>query len=57
MENKEEKGKQKEEQAELAYCEKYREYVKLTDGCKHPKEYCAFREKCLIYLYKKFKDF
>ncbi len=53
----EEEKKKKNEEEELVYCEKYKEYVKLSEGCKHPKDYCAFREKCLIHLYGKFKDF
>jgi len=50
MESEKEKKEEKEDQV---YCMKYQEYQKLEEGCKHPKEYCPYRESCPIHLFGK----
>lgn len=57
VDNTEEKMKMKEKEEERLFCEKYKEYVSVKEGCKHPKEYCQFRKQCLLYFKSKFKDF
>ncbi len=36
-----------------AFCTKYNETQALEEGCKHPHDYCPYRESCLIYFYTK----
>lgn len=50
-----EKSSEKEEKQRL-YCEKYREWILIELGCKHPKEYCQYRKQCLLYFKSKFRD-
>ncbi|MEZ0343300.1 MAG: hypothetical protein ABWJ99_00625 [Caldimicrobium sp.] len=52
-----EKKEREEKEEEKPFCEKYKEYVSIKEGCKHPKEYCQFRKQCLLYFKSKFKDF
>lgn len=48
--------KEKEAKEEKLYCEKYREWVLVELGCKHPKEYCQFKKQCLLYFKSKFRE-
>ena len=34
------------------FCAKYNEPQKLEEGCKHPNDYCQYRQSCLIYFYE-----
>ncbi len=54
-EKKEEEKKEKEE--EKLWCEHYREYVSIEEGCRHPNGYCPYRKQCVLYLSSKLKDF
>ncbi len=36
-----------------AFCAKYNETQFLEEGCKHPNDYCPYRNSCLIYFYTK----
>ena len=54
---KEEKLEKKIGEEEKLFCEKYKEWVLVEIGCKHPKEYCQFRKQCLLYFKSKFRDF
>jgi len=45
------------QKTEKLWCEHFKEYVRVEQGCKHPKGYCPHRSKCLLYLKDKFKDF
>ncbi|MFN3504640.1 MAG: hypothetical protein ACK4Y7_00320 [Caldimicrobium sp.] len=49
--------KEEKDLEEKACCEKYKEWVLIAIGCKHPKEYCQFRTQCLLYFKSKFRDF
>ncbi|NPA40310.1 MAG: hypothetical protein GXO57_07705 [Thermodesulfobacteria bacterium] len=52
-EDKEEKNKEGKEEEELVLCMKYQEYQRIEEGCKHPKEYCPYRQTCPIQLFGK----
>ncbi len=52
---KEEEEKEKEE--EKLFCEKYKEWQGAEERCKHKKDYCQFRQQCLVYLREKMRDF
>ena len=50
--NKNEKGEN-----EKIWCEKFKEYVNIEEGCKHFQGFCPYRDRCLIFLQSKLKDF
>jgi len=54
-EDKEEKVKASSNEGggELVLCMKYQEYQRIEEGCKHPKEYCPYRQTCPIQLFGK----
>ncbi|MCX7873798.1 MAG: hypothetical protein N2327_05150 [Caldimicrobium sp.] len=52
-----ERDKSNRKEKERLYCEKYREWVVIEIGCKHPKEYCQFRSQCLLHFKSKYKEF
>jgi hypothetical protein len=56
-ENKKKTQENNTDEENKLYCEKYQEWVKEEEGCKHKKEYCQFRKQCLISLREKLKDF
>ncbi len=45
----------KEDNGEKVLCFKYQEEQRIEEGCKHPKDYCPYRQSCLIYFYSKEK--
>jgi hypothetical protein len=55
-ENKKKTHENNADEENKLYCEKYKQWVKEQEGCKHKKEYCQFRTQCLIFLREKFKD-
>ncbi|MCS7278707.1 MAG: hypothetical protein NZ530_01435 [Thermodesulfobacteriaceae bacterium] len=38
------------------YCEYFQEWKTLKDGCKNLREYCPYRNQCLIYFYSTVKE-
>ena len=40
---------------EKGYCQKFQEEVPLSEGCRHPKDYCPHRASCFLYLIRKEK--
>lgn len=49
-------GDSEKEKDQKLYCEKYREWVLVELGCKHPKEYCQYRRQCLLHFKAKFRE-
>jgi tRNA A37 methylthiotransferase MiaB len=49
--------KKKDQEEELIWCEHFKEYISIKEGCKHPQGYCPYRSQCILYLSSKFKDF
>ncbi len=47
---------EEKEKKNEAICMKYQEEQSLEEGCKHPKDYCPYRQSCLIYFYSKEKS-
>lgn len=33
------------------YCEYFKEWISEEKGCKNLKEYCPYRNQCIIYFY------
>lgn len=54
-ENLEELPKKDQEVIKL-YCEYFKEYRAVEEGCKNLKEFCPNRTQCLIYFYSKVKE-
>ncbi len=46
----------KELEEEKLFCEYFKEWINLKDGCRNLKEYCPYRKQCLIYFYLKNKE-
>lgn len=38
------------------YCEYFKKWVSLKEGCKNLNEYCPHRTQCLIYFHLKTKE-
>ena len=53
VESKDFQSENSKESEELVYCAKYQVYQKLEEGCKHPKEYCPYRQTCPLHLFNK----
>ncbi len=37
----------------LGYCQKDARETPLDKGCRHPKDYCQFRQACMIHFLEK----
>lgn len=51
------KRKKDKEKNEKILCEKFKEYVNQEKGCQHLQGYCPYRNRCVLFLSQKFKDF
>ncbi len=38
------------------YCQKDAKEVPLDRGCRHPKDYCQFRQACMIHFLQKERE-
>lgn len=47
--------KKEKEMEETGFCQKYQEEVPLSEGCRHPKDYCPYRQACFLYFLSKEK--
>jgi tRNA A37 methylthiotransferase MiaB len=57
MEGNKKEQHEKKEKEEKLWCEHYKEYVNVKEGCRHRDGYCPYRKQCILYLSAKFKDF
>jgi len=35
---------------EKGFCQKFQEEVPFAEGCRHPRDYCPYRQACMLYM-------